>query len=193
MKRHRLNLLVTKEDYRKYEIIFNRIKIFSLLISIFLFIFAVIVYFNFYQKKVIIENLLKEKNEIIEKTSSKNQDVSKLNALINRYQLLVKNINEDANFVPYYSLLISSLSESTNSAKIKMFKINKQRDIEFTIGFEKFNELMNFFKLIESKKFLDNFEVLSLKNFNLITDSLLIQNYELVFNGRFKPKYENKF
>lgn len=193
MKKHRLNLLVTKEDYRKYEIIFNRIKIFSLLTSIFLFTYAVIVYFNFYQKKVRIENLLKEKTEIMAKISSKNQDVSKLSALINRYQFLVKNMNEDANFVPYYSLLISSLSESTNSAKIKMFKINKQRDIEFTIGFEKFNELMNFFKLIESKKFLDNFEVLSLKNFNLITDSLLIQNYELVFNGRFKAKYENKF
>jgi hypothetical protein len=148
---------------------------------------------NFYQKKQEIENLIMKKNTVLKKINSKSQDFSNLNALINRYELLIKNLKEDANFLPYYTLLISSLSESTDSARIKKIKIDKQRNIEFIIDFENFNDLMNFFKLIESKKFLDNFEYLSLKNFNLITNSLLIQNYNLVFKGKFKLKYENKF
>ncbi|MGB9707387.1 MAG: hypothetical protein ACPL1D_01400 [Microgenomates group bacterium] len=193
MRKKRLNLLVTKEDYQKYESYFKRVRIISLILSVLLSIATIIIFFNFYQNKKDFDNLLKEKNIISTKITSENQDFPKLNALIDRYELLVKDMKDDANFSPYYSLLISSLSESTNSAGIKKFKIDKQRNTDFVINFQNFEELMSFFKLIESRKFLENFEYLSLKNFNLIVDSLLVQNYELVFSGKFKPKYENKF
>jgi type II secretory pathway component PulL len=193
MRKNRVNLLITKADYNRYENFFSRLRIVSLFISFVLLFSTLLIYLTFFKKKADLDSLIKEKNNINKEISAKSQNFTKLNAIIDRYELLGKYLKEDANFLPYYTLLISSLSESTNSAKIEAFKIDKQRNTQFTVSFNNFIELMNFFKLIESKKFLDNFEILSLKKFNLISDSLLIQNYQLVFNGKFKIRHENQF
>lgn len=195
MKKTRINLLLTKEDYHRYGAFFQKLRLIILLFSFLLFSVTLIISILFYNQKQELDYLINKKNLALSQLNSVNQDFTKITALINRYNLLNKYLAEDANFLPYYSLLISSIPESTSSSRISKFTIDKQRNIEFIVSFDNFTDLMNFLKLIESKKFLENFELLSLKNFNFMTDnnSLSNKNYQLVFSGKFKKKYEKTF
>jgi hypothetical protein len=95
--------------------------------------------------------------------------------------------------LPYYDLLNSALGTSTESAVLKSFKINKNREVDFSVAFNNFTELTNFFGFVESEPFLKNFATLSLKNFFALNENdQNKENYELSFTGQFITINENK-
>lgn len=188
MKKRRINLIINREDYQKYEEYFLLLK--KIVYGLFLIFFLVFLYFF-----ILIKNLDKKINILsLEKTNALkiiNKNTNKYvknNYLKLKYTDLKNFLKDDASSSFYYSLLNNALKESSESATIKEFNINKNRDVDFTIAFSSFSDLRNFFQFIESEKFLKNFEKIFLKNFLVIgkTENKE-ENYELSFYGRFLP------
>ncbi|MBI1863341.1 hypothetical protein HYS00_04465, partial [Candidatus Microgenomates bacterium] len=92
-------------------------------------------------------------------------------------------MKDDAQFVPYYNLLLEALKTSSQSGTLSEFNINKKHEVAFTIHFNTFDDMTQSFAFIESERFLNNFKQLSMANFfGLNTDQ---SKYELTFTGTF--------
>lgn len=186
MKKTSINLIINREDYKKYENYFVYLKIVLTIFTIFFFILFIILFTIIKTKSDKESNLLLQKESLINILKDKTSDEVKINYIEKKYQSLNTYLKDDAFSSPYYALLSSALQESSEAAKLKTFEINKDRDVVFTIAFTDFSELMSFFRFIESKIFLENFETISLRSFSVIGATELQQeNYELSFNGRF--------
>ncbi len=185
MKKTKLNLLTNREDYQRIERIFSFIRILFYLQVIVLFVLFTISFIFLFNQNKKIEGLLNEKRTLLETLKNKENDEAKLLYLQDKYQNLKTFLKEDAHSLPYYNLLNSTLSRSTESATLKLFSITKERDVAFTVAFGDINNLLSFFRFIESDKFLKNFERLSLKSFSALGESKTKENYELAFTGRF--------
>ncbi len=97
-------------------------------------------------------------------------------------------MNDDARFLPYYSILRDALSTSTQSAVLDEIRINKLRETSFTVRFTSYEGVISFFKYVESDDFLSHFSQLTLSSFGLNKQTQLNSelNYELEFRGIFK-------
>jgi len=113
----------------------------------------------------------------------------KLSKKLNAYREFIK---DDARFIPYYELLRTTLKHSSESATLTEFNIDKSRKVSFKLRFGNFNEMVNTFKFIESPDFTKNFSSLDMKDFTGQGDSSDSTNYELSFEGSFKPINETK-
>lgn len=188
MKKKYINLIVNREDYQKYEEYFF---IFRKIVFVLFGIFFIISFYFFLSirslnKKIEILNL--EKTTILRFINQNTEKYAKLNYLKGKYIDLKNFLKDDANSSFYYSILNDALKESSESAIIKEFNINKNREVDFKIGFSNFSELRSFFKFIESDIFLKNFEKIFLKNFTVIGKTEeREENYELSFYGKFLP------
>ncbi len=186
MKKNRINLIINRADYNKYQSYFNYLKIILILISVSTFIFLIISLINL-QKQIKISNELNlRKSNFIKLLTDKNTEEIKIKFLEKKYQLLNQYLKEDSFSSPYYQLLLNNLSLASGEPKLKIFKINKKREIEFTVSFNNFNDLKEFFKFAESEIFINNFEELFLKSFNINNESEIKKNYQLSFKGVFK-------
>ncbi len=185
MKKSKINLVISREDYQKYEKYFYWLKISAVVVfSIFLVTF--IVFFVIIKgKNDLNNNLLNRKAALLNELKNKNGDEAKVLYIQQKYSDLNTFLQNDAFSAPYYSLLTSSLKQSTESSTIQSFEIDKSRAVSFTIAFSNFNDLLDFFKFIESQSFLKNFENIVLKNFNVVSDANNKQNYALSFTGKF--------
>lgn len=107
---------------------------------------------------------------------------------------LLKYEKDDARFLPYYSVLVSALSTSSQSASLDSIEINKDRDATFIVKFKDYDGMVQFLKYVESDEFLNSFDALSMASLNLSRESgsttkiqsALNKNYQLQFKGRFK-------
>lgn len=186
MKKTSINLIINREDYRKYENYFVYIKILLSVFTVIFFILFLILFTVIRSKSTQESNLIFQKESLLNILKGKTSDEVKINYIEKKYQSLNTYLKDDAFSSPYYALLASAIQESSEAAKLKTFEINKDRDVVFTIAFTDFSELMNFFRFIESKTFLENFETISLRSFSVIGATELQQeNYELSFKGRF--------
>lgn len=186
MKKNKINLIINREDYQKYENYFYYLRI--AFFGFFMLFFIIFLAFLIILKKINyqLETLELKKKTLLEYLKEKTTDTAKINYIKKKYHDLKTYLKDDAYFSRYYSLLNSTLLESSQSAELKSFNINKNREVDFTISFADFNDLRSFFKFIESKTFLDNFETISLKTLNLFgATELKKENYELSFKGRF--------
>jgi len=100
-------------------------------------------------------------------------------------------LKEDANFLPYYTVLKESLDQSSNSAILDTIVIDKDRATRFVVKFSNYDEMLAFLKYIESEDFLKNFTSLSLESFNLSQDFSSVKNYQLELKGVFKELKES--
>lgn len=191
MKKNKINLIINREDYQKYENYFYYLKI--AFFGFFMLFFIIFLAFLIILKKINyqLKTLELKKKTLLEYLKEKTTDTAKINYIEKKYRDLKTYLKDDAYSSPYYSLLNSALLESSQSAELKSFNINKNREVDFTLSFADFNDLRSFFKFIESKTFLDNFETISLKTLNLFgATELKKENYELSFKGRFIPLKE---
>jgi len=185
MKKTKLNLLTNREDYQKIEKIFSFIRFLfyiqlGVLVVLFLFFFISMV-----KQNSIINGLLEQKKSLLQSLQNREDDEAKLLYVQDKYQTIKNFLKDDARSLPYYDLLNSALSSSTASAGLKSFLISKNREVQFTVAFINFNDLLSFFRFIESDKFLKNFEQVSLKSFSAIGGNKTKENYELAFVGKF--------
>jgi len=180
MKKKRINLFGSKIEYFKIEKQFYYIRVFTVvLFFVFLFIFLFIniklisykkqLYTLFAQKKVLLENQQENVNE-----------EAKIKILFNKHQNIKNLLKEDAHFLPYYELLISSLKTATPEPNLLSFKVDKQKNTEFILGFSNFDQMIKFLIFIENEDFLNKFETLVLNGFSLNQSKM-----ELSFKGKF--------
>jgi hypothetical protein len=188
MKKTRINLIVNREDYHKTETFFSYLKLSIFIIFILFLLVSSFFLILFKQKNNQLKIINLEKQSVLRLINENSQKFAQLNYLRQKYKLLKTYIKDDANSSPYYSLLNEALKDASNSAQINEFNIDKDRRVDFTIAFSDFPSLRNFFKIIESQKFLKNFESIYLRSFNVIGATIdRKENYELSFYGKFIP------
>lgn len=194
MKKNKINLLLNRTNYQTVELFFYRLRFVVLILAV-VFI-GILTHFilSFAKQNKAKQLLIEEKKIILQSLKERGEDQAKLIHLEKKYRILTEFLKEDAHPLPYYNLLNLALSSSTHSAQLKSFQINKNREVEFTVNFSNFSELMEFFKFIESEKFLKNFETLVLKSFSVSGNDINLNEdrYELAFTGRFFSINENK-
>ncbi len=185
MRKSKINLAVSREDYQKYELYFFWLKISVLALGAIFFTTFLTIFIVLRGKEAQNSNLNEQKQDLLVALSDKKGDEAKIFYMQRKYSDLTDFMKDDASSLPYYSLLAGTLSESTQASEIKSFGIDKSRAVSFTIAFNSFPDLLNFFKFIESESFLNNFEQISLKSFSVIGSEDNKENYEISFAGKF--------
>ncbi len=140
---------------------------------------------SFVKQNKKISELTNQKQSYLQLLKNKEDDEAKLLYIQEKYRSLETFLKDDANSLPYYNLLNTALSRSSESASLKSFLIEKNREAIFTVTFADINNLLSFFRFIESEEFLKNFEWVSLKSYTAVGDSKTKENYELAFTGKF--------
>lgn len=100
---------------------------------------------------------------------------------------------DDVRFVPYYSVLLETVHNFSESATLDNIEIDKERKTKFTIRFTDYDGMISFLKYVESESFLKNFDDLSVTSLSLSredkqSDTSLVsqkKQYQLQFKGRF--------
>lgn len=187
MKKTRINLLVNREDYQKYENFFERLKLMVTILTFFLFIVFIFFYLTIRKKFNSFEQMNLQKKTYLQLLTDRRPDEAKINYIQKKYIDLKTFLKDDASSTPYYQLLSDAIKNSSQTASLKSFEVNKDREASFTVIFSNFEKLMDFLKFAESKEFINNFESISLKNFVVIGNEDKNESYELSFSGKFVP------
>lgn len=187
MKKNRINLLVSREDYQKYENYFEQLKLSAAVLTVILFILFISFYLVLRNKFNLYEKMNLQKKTYLQQLTERRADEAKINYIQKKYSDLKTFLKDDASSAPYYQLLSDAIKDSSESASLKSFEVNKDRATSFTISFSAFDEMMNFLKFVESQTFIKNFENISLKNFVVLGDKEKKESYELGFSGKFTP------
>ncbi len=187
MKKNRINLLISREDYRKYESFFEQLKLSATVLTVILFVIFIFFYLVLRNKFSLYENMNLQKKTHLQLLSERRGDEAKINYIQKKYLDLKTFLKDDAASAPYYQLLSSAIKDSSKSAGLKSFEVNKDRITSFTVSFSAFKELMDFLKFAESQTFIKNFENISLKNFVVLGKKEKKESYELSFSGKFIP------
>jgi hypothetical protein len=185
MRKSNINLLVNREDYQKYETIFNRFKMSALILTLLFALIFGLSFFSIKNQSDLYEKLNIEKKSYLEFINNHRDNEAKINYIEKKYNDLKNFLKDDASSVTYFELLSNSLKDTSDSAKLKSFEVDKTRDTSFTVSFSLFEKMMDFLKFAESESFLDNFENLSLKNLVIVGNKNNNENYELSFSGKF--------
>ena len=183
MKKSSINLLVNREDYQKYENLFQRLKLTAALLTVILTIIFAYFYFSIKNKFSIYEKMNLEKKNYLQLLTERKKDEAKINYIGKKYSDLKIFLTNDAASVAYLELLSNAMNDSSESATLKSFVVDKTRNTSFEITFSLFEKMMDFLKFAESEIFLNNFENISLKNLIIAGN----KNYELSFTGKFVP------
>lgn len=191
MKKTRINLLTTRDDYIKIERSLQLLRIVA--VSYFFIFIAVAIIFvliQFLQNRNI-QDLIRQKGILLSSLNNYKNEEAKLVFVARKVNAYDKFILDDARFLPYYNLLNSALettsevsAEASPSASLSSFTIDKERIVSFTLLFSSVSEMVDSFRYIESESFLQNFEQLSLSGLTL--GSGQTEN-SLSFLGKFKP------
>lgn len=187
MKKTRINLLINREDYQKYENIFERFKLSAAILTTVLVIIFITSYVSIKNKFNKYEKLNLQKKAYLELLVERSEDEAKINYIEKKFTDLKNFLKDDASSVTYYEILTDSIKNSSESVRLKSLEVDKTRNTSFIITFSVFDEMMSFLKFAESEIFLNNFENISLKNLAIAGDNKLDENYELSFVGRFVP------
>lgn len=95
-------------------------------------------------------------------------------------------LKNDANFLPYYSVLKKSLDEGLAKPILDTIDIDKDRKTTFIVRFSSYAEMDMFLKYIESEDFLKNFSALALQSFSINKQTISGNRFELQLKGIFK-------
>lgn len=185
MKKTKLNLLTNREDYQKIEKAFLYVRRLFYIQLVLLGVIFLFFFISMVSQNRTMNGLLNQKKSFLESLQNKQDDEVKLLYVQDKYQAVQNFLKDDARSLPYYNLLNSALSQSSQSASLKSFLITKDRNVTFTIAFANFDNLLSIFRFIEAQDFLKNFEQVSLKSFTALGDSKTKANYELAFTGKF--------
>ncbi|MDH7476539.1 MAG: hypothetical protein QHH09_03690 [Microgenomates group bacterium] len=183
----RINLFSFKEKKEWQEKISRKIRQSATLISLILFIsFLSVNLLNIFQKNKL-RKINLEKQDYLSYLIESKENEAKLKIFNIKENQLTTFLKDDAKFLPYYTILKEAIYQSTQSAKIDNISIDKERNCQFSVGFDSYAEMVNFLNYIETKTFLDHFNNLFLMNFDLNEDkkNKSINNYQLVFKGKF--------
>ncbi len=184
MKKSKINLLVRRDNYRRLESVFLWVRRGTLAFGVVVVVITIIFTMISLSQSTQLRDLIDRKNTLLEQLTQQKNKQAKLVYIQDKYQQIQTYLQDDSHSFPYYNLLNEALLKSTGSATLTSFVIQKNRNTTFTVSFSNFDELVNFFRFIESDNFLKNFEQVSLKSFNAVNRGTQ-PSYELSFSGTF--------
>lgn len=189
MKKTKINLLTTREDYGRIERFFQLVRRVTVLYSALLLGFVVIIFMLIFLTNRKLQTLIETKNNLLFALNGQKDNEAKLIYVAKKMDAYDQFIVDDARFLPYYNHFVKALTTSTASATISSFAIEKDRTIAFTLVFRDFESMIDSFKFIESEEFLKNFENLLLQQFT--SQGQEATTYRLTFKGKFIRLNEN--
>lgn len=228
MKKTKINLLSSRVDYQKIEKYFFYVRVAAIASCVVFFGVFLYMFLRLNNQNSRLQTLLEQKKSYLEQLQDKKDIEAQLLYIERKYDVIKEFKKDDVEALPYFNLLINALSQSTSSSTnasapavpvaslsgnlasisaqvetsakgtLKDFFIDKGRSVEFKVVFNDFPSLIDFTKLVESEKFLKNFEWLSLKSFSLgglsstEPGAAKKENYELSLNGKFILMNETK-
>lgn len=183
-RKKRINLLQNRYDYYALGRIFTWLKRTVIVYTVFFITLSFAAYVYYLSRQTELARLETQKRNLLLSSDAQRQDEAKLLLLSSKLNSYKEFMKDDAQFVPYYNLLLEALKTSSQSGTLSEFNIDKRRAVNFTIRFQSFEEMTQSFAFIESDAFLRNFNELSMANFfGLNSDQT---KYELSFTGVFK-------
>ncbi len=198
MKKTKINLLTTREDYLTTERYFQFLRRSTVgLLIIFLIVIGISGYTQYQQNRQI-SDLLSQKQVLLGGLAGQKNDEAKLVYIAKKVTSLNQFLLDDIASLPYYNLLTTTLNVSTNSASpnnnspayLSTFTIDKDRNATFTLSFNSIGTMIDSFSTVESDDFLKNFEALSLNGLLISSASASISGQQtgnsLTFSGKFK-------
>src|SRR3989344_9692216 len=165
MKKNRINLLINREEYQKYENFFKQLKLSAAVLAIILLIIFLSFFLVLRNKRNLYDNMNLQKQTYLQLLTERISDEAKINSIQKKYLDLETFLKDDASSAPYYQLLSEAIGVSSQSATLQSFEVNKDRKVSFTIAFANFDNLMDFLKFAESPAFIKNFKNISLNDF----------------------------
>lgn len=189
MKKTRINLLTSREDYFRVE---RSIQLVRLIVVIYTFAFIIGVFifvFLQYRQNKDLQDLIDQKRILLSSLNNYKDQEAKLVFVAKKVQSYDKFLLDDARFLPYYNLLnktLKSTSETSvgsSSATLASFAIDKERVVTFELVFGGVTDMIDSFRYIESEDFLKNFDQLSLNGLTVGADQT---ENSLSFSGKFK-------
>ena len=166
MKKNSINLLINREDYQRYENIFERLKLSAAILTAVLTIIFIFFFVLLKNKSSQYEKLSGQKKDYLQILMNNKKDEAKINYIQKKYSDLKTFLKDDASSVAYYEILSNAIKNSSESAVLKSLEVDKTRNTSFTITF-------------------NVFEKISLKNLVIVGDVEKNENYELSFKGKF--------
>jgi len=190
----RLNLFNRKKRFDFFSAYANKVKQYGSVIGVILFLVFVFTIIQTIAVRGQVQSLTKSKQKYLALLINDKDIEANTRYFKGKQTQLLKYEKDDANFLPYYSVLVSALSSSSQSATLDSIEIDKNRDATFIVKFKDYDGMVQFLKYVESEEFLINFEALSMASLNLSrssgsttkVQSAVNKNYQLQFKGRFK-------
>ena len=189
----RLNLFNRKKRFDFFSAYANKVKRYGSVFGVIFFLLFVFIIIQTISVRGQVQTLTKKKQLYLALLINDKDIEANTRYFKGKQTQLLKYEKDDARFLPYYSVLVSALSSSSQSATLDSIEIDKNRDATFIVKFGDYDGMVQFLKYVESEEFLDNFEALSMASLNLSRESsgtkvqsALNKNYQLQFKGRFK-------
>lgn len=179
----RINLLHVQEKYKRYYRVFSYVKLASIGIVGIFFLLLVLFFFLLNYKNEEYKKLLLQRKSNIEYLMANQQTEAEFVLFGNKLLETSRILKDDANFYPYYNILNNSLSQASEEARFQSIHIDKNKNVKFIIELPDYQNLLSFFKFIESDSFLSKFDDLVLAQLDLTE---LQNTYQLSFTGKFK-------
>lgn len=180
MKKKRINLFGSRIEYFQIEKQFYYLRILTIILFFTLIFIFIFINIKFFSDQKQLSNLINKKKVLLENQQQNLNEEAKIKIAFNKYQDIQSYLKNDANFLPYYQILISTLKTATPEPVILSFKVDKEKKTNFTLGFSDINQIIKFLDFIEEENFLNKFETLVLKGFSISESKT-----ELTFEGRF--------
>lgn len=197
MKQKKINLSVFNNDYKKTLQFFKFLRIFTFIFSI--SVSAVFIFFFILNAGVLrqIDALTVEKNSLLSSSPSEKKNEAEILYVTQKLSLLDQYLKADTNSVYYFNLLSERLKDSSNSAVLESFTLDKNHSTLFKVLFTSREATLNYLRYIETEDFLQHFSSLSLTNIATVSEensssNSARTNYRLSFTGTFKASDENK-
>lgn len=190
----RLNLFNRKKRFDFFSAYANKVKQYGTVIGIIFFLVFVFTIIQTISVRGQVQSLTKKKQLYLALLINDKDIEANTRYFKGKQTQLLKYEKDDARFLPYYSVLVSALSSSSQSATLDSIEIDKNRDATFIVKFKDYDGMVQFLRYVESEEFLSNFEALSMASLNLSrssgsttkVQSAVNKNYQLQFKGRFK-------
>lgn len=188
----RINLFSRKKRFDVFAAYAVKIRRFGTLAGIIFFaIFAVLMYQIFLIQKDI-RDLAKKKQLYLSILLDEKDVEANIRYFKGKQTQLTNFEKDDAHFLPYYQVLVSTVGTASNAALLDSVEIDKNRNTAFIVKFNDYDSMVSFLKYVESSAFLSNFDALSMASLSLSRPNAgskqqnLNKNYQLQFKGKFK-------
>lgn len=181
--KNRINLLSKQEKYLKLARLFESLRIGIMVLGLAIFTLDIIFFGFLIRQKRQLDLLSTEKKKILDFLLANKEAEAKFVYFRNKENQISALLKNDVQFYPYYNVLNTSLSSASPSGRLESLIIDKNKEVEFSVGFNDIASLTSFFKFAESESFLSNFAKLNLNGFNIGKQGG--KSYQLGFKGKF--------